>query len=224
MKSHQLINQDSGNTEYYTDPKIIAKAKLVMGGIDLDPASSQAANATVEAANYFTKEDNGLLQLWSGRLFVNHPFSKGEKACPVNVSKCKKKVCRDRGYHIHADVPGNSDWINKLVDSYHSGDVTEALAICYSSTSEAWFQPLTKFPQCYLAPRTNYYDAKGNKISGVTKGSVITYLGDNVAGFYEHFCDMGTIKVPYVPVASEVSEVAGSGAVSEEEMWAEVGV
>jgi len=219
--SHKHINQDSGNVEYYTDPKIIAKVKLVMGGIDLDPASHAAANAVVEAANYFTKEDNGLIQKWYGRVFMNHPFSKGEKACPEDLSKCKKKKCQERGFHIHVDVPGNIEWITKLVQEYENGEVTEAINICYAATSEAWFQPLTKYPQCFLAPRTNYYNAKGEKVSGVTKGSVLTYFGDNVEGFYEHFCDMGEIKIPYVPSQSIVSEVIGGEGLSEEELWKE---
>lgn len=192
--SHQLINQDSGNTEYYTDPKILEKARQVLGHIDLDPASSPIANQKVGAAHYFTEKDDGLKQVWSGNVWMNHPFSKGEKACN---DKCKKKTCKERGYHIHTDLPGNKDWINKLDHEYRFGKVSQALCICFAATSEGWFQPLAKYPQCYLAPRTNYYDSDGNKVKGVTKGSVITYLGDDVDKFYEAFKDMGEVKVPW---------------------------
>ena len=47
--SHQQINQTSGDVEYYTPPAIIEAARLVMGTIDLDPASSETANERVRA-------------------------------------------------------------------------------------------------------------------------------------------------------------------------------
>lgn len=43
----QLINQTSGNTEYYTPIDIVDAARYVMGWIDLDPASSALANARI---------------------------------------------------------------------------------------------------------------------------------------------------------------------------------
>lgn len=42
MKAHRLINQDSGDVEYYTPTEITEAARRVMGGIDLDPFSSAA--------------------------------------------------------------------------------------------------------------------------------------------------------------------------------------
>ena len=62
---------------------------------------------------------------------------------------------------------------------------------------ESWFKPLLDHPQCYLHGRTNYYDQTGNKVRGVTKGSVITYLGKDIKAFYEAFKHLGTIKVAY---------------------------
>lgn len=44
MNSAQLINQDSGDVEYYTPAQIVEAARVVLGGIDLDPASSEAVN------------------------------------------------------------------------------------------------------------------------------------------------------------------------------------
>ena len=44
-----------------------------MGGIDLDPCADP--DRRVSASNHFTKEQNGLEQQWSGRLWFNPPFS-----------------------------------------------------------------------------------------------------------------------------------------------------
>ncbi len=44
-----------------------------MTAIELDPASHSQANVTVKAARYFTADDDGLKQVWSGRVFLNAP-------------------------------------------------------------------------------------------------------------------------------------------------------
>ena len=49
IQAHQRINQTSGDVEYYTPPSSLEAARLVLGTIDLDPASSAAANECVNA-------------------------------------------------------------------------------------------------------------------------------------------------------------------------------
>ena len=192
MNSAQLINQDSGNFEYYTPQEYPDAARLVMGGITLDPASSKIANKRILADYYFNED--GLNKTWFGNVWMNHPFSKGEKACPADKTKCKKKGCVDRGHHITEDIPSNADWINKLVNSYEDGDIEAACCITFAATSEAWFRPLLEYLQCFIHGRTNYYLPDGTKKTGVTKGSVITYLGDSPEDFEEFFSQFGTIK------------------------------
>lgn len=219
MNNSRLINQTSGLVEYYTDPRIVEAAREVMGGIDLDPASCKYANDNfVKARCYYSlrQEDDsacigvdGLSHHWFGKLFLNHPFSKGEKAC---VENCKKKRCdpvyKDypekqrptgwRGFCIKEDIPGNSDWINRLIDEYDDKSIDQACSVAYNVASETWFQPLIKHPICFLYPRTNYYLADGTKTRQNTKGSVVTYLGDNVAVFKYVFQEkhkLGTVKI-----------------------------
>lgn len=182
--NHQLINQTSGKVEYYTPPAIIEAARATMGGIDLDPASSARANEIVQAARYFTVEDDGLNQPWAGRVWMNHPFGKGEKACRPN---CKKKTCRDRGHCITEYVPGNNDWIQKLLYDFKYGAVEEAICITFASMSEAWLRPLLWYPMCFPYRRINYLNPDGTVVKGVPKGSVITYLGPNFKRFQEVF-------------------------------------
>lgn len=168
-ESHQLINQDSGDTEYYTDPRIVNAAREVMGGIDLDPASSEIANRIIRASTFFDELDDGLQQAWFGKVFMNHPFSRA----------------------------GNPLWVNKLISQYENGLIEQSCNICFAATSEVWFRPLHKYPQCYLVPRTNYYLPDGRKKTGVTKGSVVTYLGPNVDKFAGVFSEFGEVKIPY---------------------------
>lgn len=170
MDNGQLINQDSGNVEYYTPSWIIEAAREVMGSIDLDPASSAKANEVVKAKVFIPKEDNGLWWIWRGNIWMNHPFSKKE----------------------------NKTWIDKFIEEYHYERVKQACCITYASTSEKWFQPLMDYPQCYFSRRVNYIDGvTGNIKKGVTKGSVVTYLGPNIEKFYNVFSQYGKVMVPY---------------------------
>ncbi len=166
MKSnHQLINQDSGSKEWYTPVEIIELARKVMGGIDLDPASCLMANQVVGATNYLTKNDDGLSKSWAGRVWLNHPFGRGL----------------------------NEKWINKAVSEFENNRV-EICMITFNSTSEGWFRPLLNFKQCFIHGRVNYVNAKGEKVKGVTKGSVVTYLGNNIYEFERIFSAIGTVK------------------------------
>lgn len=168
MNAAQLINQTSGRVEYYTPAAIVDAARRTMGGIDLDPASSPAANATVQAGRIFTAADDGLAHAWFGRVWMNHPFGRTT----------------------------NRPWVSKLVREYRAGRVEQACAITFASTSEAWFQPLFRFPLAFLSPRTNYLLPNGQPLRGVTKGSVVVYLGPNVAEFGRQFGQFGHIVVP----------------------------
>lgn len=66
---------NSGNCEHYTPPEIITKVRAVLRVIDLDPASCSMANQTVCATTYYAIEDDGLSHEWSGRVFLNPPYS-----------------------------------------------------------------------------------------------------------------------------------------------------
>ncbi len=67
---------NSGDDEWFTQPKYIELARTVLGAIDCDPASCAAANRTVKATKYFSKADNGLAHKWRGHIWLNPPYSK----------------------------------------------------------------------------------------------------------------------------------------------------
>lgn len=54
MNAAQLINQTSGETDFWSPPELIESAREVMRGIVLDPATSKAANKVVQAEHIFT--------------------------------------------------------------------------------------------------------------------------------------------------------------------------
>lgn len=198
MNNANLINQSSGAVEYYTPPEWTEAARECMGSIELDPASSLAANLSVMAERFFSESDDGLSQPWQAKtLWMNHPFHRGERACPKNHDKCKKKTCKKRGHHIDKDIPSNDDWITKLIAEYEAGNIKEAICITFASTSEGWFRKLLKYPQCMPDKRVQYYNPDGTINNNVTKGSAITYLGPNLDKFAATFRKLGTIKIEY---------------------------
>ena len=71
------VAHSTGNNEWYTPPELIEAARGTMGRIDLDPASSPIAQQWIKAGSYYTKEDNGLLLSWGGRVWINPPYEKG---------------------------------------------------------------------------------------------------------------------------------------------------
>lgn len=168
MNAAQLINQTSGEVEYYTPMGIVEAVRRVMGSIGLDPASSDKANERIQAECYFAEADNGLAQEWGGNVWMNHPFGR----------------------------MNNPLWINKLIAEYRSGNVYQACCITYANTSEGWFQPLYNYPMCFLSPRTNYYLPDGTLKRGVSKGSVVTYMGPNNLSFAWEFRHLGRVMFP----------------------------
>lgn len=61
--------------EQYTPASVVERVRRVLLKIDLDPASSELANETVQATTIFTQEDGvGTFEaLWSGNVFLNPP-------------------------------------------------------------------------------------------------------------------------------------------------------
>lgn len=131
-----------------------------MGGIELDPASSYAANKRVKAERFFSKEQNGLRQSWAAlSLFMNHPYGKEE----------------------------NPLWSDKIISEFATGKVEQACMLCYAATSEIWCWRLLSMPVCFIKPRLKFVTPEGNTVGGGTKGSIVVYFGENVGKFQRIF-------------------------------------
>ena len=154
-----------GEYEWYTPSEFIDAARAVMGGIDLDPASCEDAQETVQATTYYTEEENGLTKDWSGRVFLNPPFA-------------------------HPTVKFFAD---KLLQSYQSGSVPQAVYLSNACTDTGWWQGLSRSGVvCFPEGRIKF---KGPNDQGQspTLGQTLIYLGDQKDLFRQVFGAFGVV-------------------------------
>lgn len=162
----------TGDDEYYTPPLYIEAARRVMGGIDLDPASSPQANCVIQATDILTEQLDGLQYYWAGRVWLNPPYSK------------------------------SGDFVGKLLHEYRHGDVTQAIICVNNNASDAmWFQPLFQFYRCVAHHRPDFNPAgtPDKKASSPSKGTYFIYLGDNTEAFTYEFTAFGDVQPPSIP-------------------------
>src|SRR5690349_8036846 len=104
---------------WYTPPEYIEMAREVLSSIDLDPASADLPQRWIQASRYYTARDDGRIQHWSGRVWLNPPFD---------------------------DTPW---WVRRLVHEYRHGDVTAAILLVNSNLGYSWYESLWKqWPVC----------------------------------------------------------------------------
>lgn len=152
--------------EWITPRPFIHLAKSVMGDIDLDPASSDAAQRNVQARRYFTPERDGLRERWFGRIWLNPPQGRGATA----------------------------PFTKKLISDYRSGNVDEAIILVPNSLDTAWAQMLMDetglavFKQGRIS-----FEFIERKSATPPNGQVFFYLGKRPERFVEKFGPLGNV-------------------------------
>lgn len=155
------VSNNSGENSWYTPSKIINSAIKVMGEIDLDPASSELANKTVKAKNYYTKEDNGLTKEWYGRVWLNPPYSQPD------IDDFSNAVL-EKDYEeimILVNNATETKWFQRLARK----------SDCI----------------CFINKRLKFIDKEGLSTGSPLQGQVIIYIGQNLNMFIEEFSNHG---------------------------------
>jgi len=163
LKPHVAHNR--GDNEWYTPKSYIEAARIVMGKIELDPASSAEANSVVQAAKFYTAKDDGLKQDWSGRIWVNPPYA--------------------------AKLIGK--FIEKLALSVEGGDVTEALVLVNNATETKWFARLAGVSSCLCFPTGRVRFWHPRKKSAPLQGQALAYIGEHGKQFCCEFARFGIV-------------------------------
>ena len=160
---------NSGNNEWYTPAKYIAAVRDVLGEIDLDPASSEAAQKTVQAVKFFSPLDDGLTQEWAGRVWLNPPYAQ----------------------------PLITNFIEKMVSEWEAQRVTAAIMLTHNYTDTKFFHHAAAACTaiCFTRGRITFADTKGNRCSP-TQGQAFFYFGDDIATFIGRFAEIGFVMRP----------------------------
>jgi len=160
------VAHNSGENEWYTPTEYIEAAIKAMGDIDCDPASTEIANRTVGAKQYYTAADDGLQQKWGERVYMNPPYAN----------------------------PLVAQFTESLVSRVDSGEVRQAVVLVNNATDTVWFHRMLEVAAsiCLVRKRVRFVSPKG-KAGSPLQGQIFVYFGDYADDFRLAFEQFGAI-------------------------------
>lgn len=159
------VSLNTGIPEWYTPSEFLDAARCVLGGIDLDPASSDLAQENVKATRYYTLDDDGLSKPWHGRVWLNPPYD--------------------------ADRVGK--FVGKLCAGYAAGEIAAAILLVNNATETKWFQAAAAVATafCFPAGRIKFLDESGEPRGAPLQGQALLYFGTEPHTFISKFSAFG---------------------------------
>src|SRR6516164_4249774 len=160
--------QGTGQNEWFTPDQYFPLVREVLGGIDLDPASHAQAQTIVQATRYFTKADNGLIQEWHGRVWLNPPYA----------------------------PPLIGQFVGKMLAERQARRMTAAIMLTHTYSSSGWFQSALAVTDaiCLARSRVKFYEPHGTT-ANPAQGQTFFYFGDEADKFLRTFRAIGSASL-----------------------------
>ena len=158
------IVNNSGNQEHYTPRRFTDSARVVMGSIDLDPASNNIANSWIKAKKFFSKEEQGLDKDWSGNVWMNPPYD----------SKTLKLF-------VHKIIDSKN--IRSAIVLCNNNTDTKNGQLLFD-----WCDAV-----CMVSGRIKFMMPDGKENKSPLQGQIIYYKGNNATIFKEEFTKHGVV-------------------------------
>ena len=165
--------------DWQTPDEYIEAARSVLGEIELDPATSDNAQARIKAKRYHTAKDNGLDKHWTGKVWINPPYN----LLPAMVGKLV-------GHYIAGDIP-------EAILLTHTQEIWAAWfqAALMESSAHCLFDHLVKWHAGHTADIPKILLFQGKPPEYDTRGSIAVYFGPNPDRFEQYFGKYGVISI-----------------------------
>lgn len=162
------VSQNSGDSEWFSPESLVEPARKVLGQIDLDPASTPAANQVIKATEFFTAAQDGLKREWAGRVWLNPPYAR----------------------------PLVDHFADKLVAEFTRRSVPAAVTLVNNATETEWFQAIATVASaiCFPKARIRFWHPSKSEATPL-QGQALLYLGPHVRKFEHQFRTFGIVWV-----------------------------
>lgn len=150
---------DYDGDEWFTPTDYLDAVRATLGAIDLDPASCEAAQAVVQAGEYYSKADDGLTRPWLGNVYLNPPYS----------------------------MPLVQQFTEYAHGQYQAGNSAAIIILVNNCTDARWFQALAeRYPMMFSRGRAKFWQTD-QRTFATRQGQAIFYLGPDPERFYAAF-------------------------------------
>lgn len=160
------LESERSSVEWYTPDWVIERARQTLGEIDLDPCTTESVNTRIGASLYYTAEDDGLVQPWFGKIWLNPPYSRGE------IEKFVTKF------------------------SFSVDSIDAALILVNNATETLWFQRLLDLcPMVGFFNSRIAFLREDGEFKKPMQGQAIFYYGKETERFVKSFQEVSRIVV-----------------------------
>jgi hypothetical protein len=193
-----LGNHKVEDYEWITSRDLIDSAHLLMGGIDLDPASSVKANEYVNAKHFYTPKEDGLNDMdWFGNVYVFPP----KHSYFWHRESQRWKMTRGLSPTLTSSY---SLWWRALKRKWLNGEIEQGVYFANAPDMFMYCQDIFDHPVCILRTRPclmQHFVATGETKERTTCVSFVVFLQphknvtESTESFIEIYGQKGRILV-----------------------------